>query len=102
MNRKAFHAALGLILISCLVCPFVELAIGWNDTIFCTGYDTESLIAVVVLLFELALALASATVFLVASSRKTEPLVVRHLVLVFGSGFDILLPDNSPPIPLRI
>jgi hypothetical protein len=102
MNRKVFHAAMGLILISCLVCPFVELAIGWNDTIFSSGYDTESLVAVVVLLFELALALASATVFLVVGSRKTEPLVVRHLVLVFGSGFDVLIPDDSPPIPLRI
>ena len=102
MNRKVLHAALALILIACVVCPFVELAIGWNDTIFSTGCDTESLVAVVTLLLELALAIAGATVVLIGASPTTKPPVVRYVILVFASGFRILLHDYSPPIPLRI
>ena len=102
MNRKVLHAALALILITCAVCPFVELAIGWNDTIFSTGYDTESLVAVVTLLLDLAIALAGAIAALIAGLHRTEPPVVRYVILVFASGFDILLPDCSPPISLRI
>src|SRR5881397_3699603 len=59
MNRKTLHILLGLVLVACLVCPYVEFAIGWNDTIFTTGCDTESSVAVVMLLVGLVLALAA-------------------------------------------
>jgi hypothetical protein len=100
--RLHVHAALGLILIACLVCPFVETAIGWNDTIFCTGYDTESLVAVVTLLAELVLALATSIVILVAGLRKIELVAATHPVLFFAIGRDSLPADSSPPVPLRI
>ena len=102
MRRKVFHLALALILLGCLICPYVELAIGWDETIFTTGYDTESTLAVVALLFELVLAIASTIALLFPEVRLVEPLVVKDRVLGFDSGFGILLPDFSPPPPLRI
>lgn len=102
MKRKVFHVVLGLILIACVICPFVELAIGWNDTILSTGYDTESTLAVVMLLLELVFVLASAIAIFVPDVLAAEPLVVRHRLFTFESGFGILLPDFSPPLSLRI
>jgi len=102
MSRKAFHVVLGLILVGCLVCPFVELAIGWNDTIFSTGYDTESTVAIVMLLVELVLALGSAVAFVLSDVHMTEPVVTTHRLSVFEFDFGRLLPYFSPPIPLRI
>ena len=102
MNRKVFHVVLGLILVACFVCPFVELAIGWNDTIFSTGYDTESTLAVVMLLVELVLALGTAVAFVLSDVHLTEPLVTKHRLLVFEVDFGNLLPYLSPPVPLRI
>ena len=51
---RVFHAAIAVILVACVICPFIELAIGWNDTIFTTGYDGESTLAILVLVLELA------------------------------------------------
>lgn len=69
MNRKMLHVALGLILVGCLLCPFVELALGWQDGIFSNGYDTASTLAIVMLLFELALGLAGAIALLLPSAE---------------------------------
>lgn len=102
VNRRILHIALGLILIACLVCPFVEVAIGWDDTIFSTGYDSEALVAVVTLLTELVFAIASAVIILFVVLDKTERPVLRNLVLELTSGFDILAPNDSPPLALRI
>ena len=102
MRRKVFHLVLGLILIACLICPFVEVANGWNDGLFSTGYDTESAVAIVMLLVELVLALGSAVAFVLSDLRVTEPLVTTHRLLVFEFDFGSLLPYYSPPIPLRI
>jgi hypothetical protein len=102
MNRKAFHILLGLVLVSCLVCPFVEFAIGWNDTIFTTGYDTESSVAVIMLLVELVLALATVIALFLPETQLAEPLVTRRYPLTSEFGVAILLPDPSLLVPLRI
>lgn len=93
---------LGLILLGCFVCPFVELAIGWNDSLFSTGYDTETMVAVVTLLVELILALGSAVAFVLSDMSATEPLVTTRRLLVLEFDLRSLLPYFSPPIPLRI
>jgi hypothetical protein len=93
MNRKVFHVVLGLILVDCLVSPFVEQAIGWNDdTIFSTDYDTESAVTIVMLLVELVLAV----VFVLCDVRVIEPLVTKRRLVVFEFDFDNLLPGFSP------
>lgn len=103
MTRKTLHCVLALILVACALTPFVELAIGWNDTILSTGYDTETTIAVLALLFELVLSLASAIVVLVVVGRhKTERLIAREQVSAAARAVGIPLGCDSPPPPLRI
>ncbi len=102
MRRKAFHVVLGLVLVGCLICPFVELAIGWNDTILSTGYDTESALAVVMLLVELVLGLAGVIAFFLPHVHATEPLVIPRRISTSAFGIGTLPPDLSPPVPLRI
>jgi hypothetical protein len=101
-NRKLFHVVLGLILVGCLVCPFVEVAKGWNDSLFSNGYDTESAVAIVMLLVELVLALGSAVAFVLSEVRVAEPSVTEHRLLLLDFDFGNLLPYSALPIPLRI
>jgi len=102
MNRRAFHILLALVLVGCVVCPFVEFAIGWNDTIFTTGYDTESAVAIVMLLVELVLGLASVIALFLPDAQVIEPLVTRHCPPTSEFGFVILPLDPSLLVPLRI
>jgi hypothetical protein len=102
MSRRAFHVLLGLILVACVICPFVEFAIGWNDTIFTTGYDTESSVAVIMLLLELVLALATVIASFLPDVQVTAPLVIRQCPPKSEFGIVILLPDPSLLVPLRI
>ncbi len=102
MNRKALHVAIGLILIFCIVVPFVEPALGWDNNIFVTGQDTESTVAVVVLLMELVLALAGILIFVLAVFRVIDRIREKFLLLTFESSFGILILNVSPPVPLRI
>jgi hypothetical protein len=102
VSRKHLHLVLALILIGCCVCPFVEIAIGWNDTLFSTGYDTESMVAVIMLLVELVLALGSAVAFVLCEARVTEPLVTTVRLFLFEFDFGIPFHSFSSPTPLRI
>jgi len=102
MNREALHILLGLVLVACLVCPYVEFAIGWNDTVFTTGYDTESSVAVVMLLVGLVLALAAVIALFVPETQLAEPLVTRRCPLTSEVGVALALPDPSLLVPLRI
>jgi len=102
MNRKAFHILLGLVLVACLICPYLEFAIGWNDTIFTTGYDTESSVAVVILLLGLVLALAAVIALFVPETQLAEPLVTRRCPLTSEVAVALVLPDPSLLVPLRI
>jgi len=103
MTRKGFHILLALILVACVLCPFVELALNCGQSLFDTGYDGETVVAVIALLLILAFALARLLVSVLADSTGGEPLdeSPRHL----GPMFDFIfsLPDVSPPpLPLRI
>lgn len=101
-NLRMFHAAIALILLACVICPFVELAIGWNDTIFTTGYDGDSTLAVLVLLLELALALASLLVSFLSARRVLERIIAQLHLLTSHFDFGVILPSFSPPLSLRI
>jgi hypothetical protein len=102
VTRRGFHILVALILLACAISPFVESAIHWNQTILETGYDTESTIGVIVLLFVLALALA----------KLLAPFLPLPLSPNFGinpsSRIGILcaslfvLPESPPTLPLRI
>lgn len=86
-----------------MLCPYAEFAIGWNQSIFDTGYDTESTIAVLALLLALAFALASLLIRFPATptdkERLAAPIVSLRLALDFISTFSEIF---SPPLSLRI
>lgn len=100
--RGKFQVVIALILIICLLCPFVELALGWDSNIFMTGHDAESTLAVVILLFELVVALTNCLAFLLPNIQIGERIVEVYRRLMPNSDFHITIPDSSPPVPLRI
>lgn len=101
MSRRIFHVVIALILVACAVSPFVESALDCHDNVFSTGYDGESTLAIVVLLLELVLSLASLLVFW-PNVRLKERVHTEHPHLKSDSGFCLIIPDFSLPLPLRI
>ena len=102
MTRRVFLIVLGLTLVACVLCPYVEIAIHWNQTVFDTGYDGESTVAVIALVLILAFAVAKLLVSFVQVSWGQERLVESKWV--FSPVLDIISfsREASPPLPLRI
>lgn len=103
-TAKGFHALVALALLACGLCPFFEIALHFNGSIFQNGYDTESTLAVLLLLLELSFAVGRLLVALL-------PRIIKQLNLVCicsdrltlpATIFAIVLPEISPPLPLRI
>jgi len=101
-KHRAFHTLVALALVACALCPFVETAIHWNGTIFQNGFDTESTVAVLLLLFELAYGLARVLVVLLPPVLRRLGVVYLEQLEVRSLNFATVLPDLSPPLPLRI
>lgn len=102
IRRRAFHVAIALILVVCALSPFLESAVNWNDTVFATGYDGESTMAVLVLLLELVISLAGLLVCFCRNTQWIERLVTKHSPLASESDFSVIVAELSPPPPLRI
>jgi len=102
MRHRAFHVAIALILVICAISPFLESAVNWNDTVFATGYDGESSLAVLVLLLELVISLAGLLVCLCRNLQLGERVVLKRSCLTSEPDFGIKIPELSPPPPLRI
>ncbi len=104
MTRKGFHILLALTLVVCVLCPYVEIALSWGQSLLDTGYDTETTVAVIALLVILAFALAKLLVsVLVDSTGDGGPLDESHGTLRPLLDFISTVPDVSPPpLPLRI
>jgi len=102
IRRRAFHVAIALILVICALSPFLETAVNWNDSVFATGYDGESTMAVLVLLLELVISLAGLLVCFCRNTQWTERVVIMHSPLASKSDFSITIAELSPPPPLRI
>jgi hypothetical protein len=101
-RRRAFHALIALILVICAISPFVESAVNWNDSVFATGYDNETTLAILVLLLELVISLAGLLVCVCQNLQLGERIVIKHLGLLPESDFGAEIADLSPPAPLRI
>lgn len=102
INAKAFHAFMGLGLLGCAICPVIEFLCRSNDCIFQTGHDTETTLALLFILIELA----------VASLKLVVPAVARVLsfldnlkvvqISFVGAALSFAVPTLSPPLLLRI
>lgn len=102
MNRRIFHVLIALVLVACVVSPFVELALDCHDNMFSTGYDGESTLAVVVLLLELVLSFASLLAFLWPSVQLGERVDSERARPTSAFGFCLNISDFSLCLPLRI
>ena len=104
MTRRGFHILLALTLVVCVLCPFVELALNCGQSLFDTGYDTETTVAVIALLLILAFALAKLLVYFLGNTAGQEGLIDSQSkskpTLDFTSL--VLVSDTSPPLALRI
>ncbi|HZP32146.1 MAG TPA: hypothetical protein VFB23_02195 [Candidatus Acidoferrales bacterium] len=102
-RRRVFHLVIAVILIMCAISPFLETAAKWDNTIFGTGYDGETTVAVLVILLEVVVSFARPVVVCLCRNPEfTEPLVVMNPLVSFDVIFDFRISDSSPPPPLRI
>jgi hypothetical protein len=101
--RRLFHIGVALILVICILAPYVELAVEFNGSIFATGYDSETTIAVLVLLLELVISLAGVLVYLFLNFGFFGRIAAKDLHYVsFESALVPEGPALSAPPPLRI
>ena len=103
MTRKGVHILLALTLVVCVLCPYVELALNWGQSLLDTGYDTETTVAVIAFLLILAFALAKLLVSVLVDSTGEGPLDESRRPLRPLLDLISTVPDVSPPpLPLRI
>lgn len=101
LSRRGVHIILALVLIGCALSPFVEMAFHSHQSIFQSGYDTESIVAVLILLLELTFVFARALA-VISSAIERMPLVALCHFVSTNSVFRTVLPEISPPLSLRI
>jgi hypothetical protein len=91
-----------MILLVCVICPYIEVALDWNEGIFTTGYDTESIVAVIALLLTLSLMLAKLMAVFLPARITNEPVVASRSPQKREHSFVFGISEISPPLPLRI
>ena len=100
---RAFHILVALVLIGCALCPLTETAIHWDGTIFQNGFDTESTLALLLLLLELSFALGRLLIALLSRVLKKLSLSFNFDRFALPAlNIAIVLPEISPPLSLRI
>jgi hypothetical protein len=106
MRARASRIIATVILVTCLVCPLVELFDNWDHTVQ-TGNDTEYALVVLALCVGVAYSFArfifkSALLGFVAKSLFAS--CAQKSFFSAPSSFTSLLFDvtSSPPLPLRI
>lgn len=101
-KARILHVFVGLGLLACAICPVMEIALHSTSCIFVTGEDTESVVALLLLIVELVLVLGRLIVLLSpAIFKKVNVIYSRQLNLVsFESAATPL--NLALPSPLRI
>lgn len=105
MKGRRLHILVAIVLVACLISPFVEIGVHSTGDIFRTGHDRETTLALLLLLVELATALGDFLVVLLAGVVEKEPVCSRGPLTgpsEFKKIFMVSLPGYSPPGPLRI
>jgi hypothetical protein len=100
MTQRQFHLLIAIILLICLLCPFIEIGFHSDDSIFLTGDDTESTLVVLLLLLEFACLVAKLIVVLLPSVVSRVHAISPHPIL--RSMPELFVLEASSPIPLRI
>lgn len=98
---KLIQLIIALALFGCMSCPFVEILLHWNGSIFVTGHDTESTAALLFLLIELSFAIAKVLASAVrAILRKLGIIAWSSNTVAISLIFSNTFPTISPPASL--
>lgn len=89
-------------LFACTMSPFVEMLFRSDNSIFASGRDTESTLALVLLLIELSFAIARLLVSVAPVILQRVEIVRSRHVALRSSIVASVAPTISPPVPLRI
>lgn len=102
MHRRWIGVLVCLVLLTCIVSPFVEIAVHSNGSIL-DGQDNESTVAVLALCVALAVAAAS-LVLVYCVGTNCEALALSHASSygAFPTALATIDSGTSPPIALRI
>ena len=106
MRRISGHLVIAIVLITCLVCPLVEIFDHWDHTLQ-TGNDTEYALVVLALCVGVAYSLARFILKSALLSFVAKNVFASYAQKSFFSAsrsFTLLLFDatSPPPLPLRI
>ena len=105
--RNVTHVIVAIVLLTCFVCPLVELFDQWDHTLQ-TGNDTEYTlvlfalcIGIVFTLIRLSIALFS-NVFVLSTSTVLRLRLRRSPFFCFAGALLLASATGSPPLNLRI
>lgn len=106
MRSRASRVAAALVLLTCVVCPILELFDRWDHTVQ-TGQDTEYALVVVALCIGAAYAFARFVlrVSLIKFAAALVTNFVRSRSLLYGEGGSVIVVPvaaSPPPLALRI
>jgi hypothetical protein len=101
-KAKFVQAAAGLALVTCLLCPLFEILLHSDGSIFVSGHDMESTLALVLIVIELSLAVARLLALVLAVIFLQLGIVVSSRVFSEGEACSAITASPSPPIFLRI
>lgn len=102
-SARVFHAFAGLGLLLCAACPVVETLCHSNDCIFLSGHDTETTLALLLVLIELTVAsLKFAVTFLPLLFARVAPLCAGQVIGTVAVYLDTFVSGPSPPLALRV
>jgi hypothetical protein len=99
---KLVHSGAGVALFVCLCCPLLEILLHSDGSIFVSGHDMESTLALVLVVIELSFAVARLLALVLPTIFLRLGIVVTGRVVPADSRFSDPLPAISPPTLLRI
>lgn len=102
MIRRLFYTLIVAGLLPCVVSPFVECSLHMNGTIFSTGKDTETSLALLIVLLGLALVITRLFVTLRPGLLAMIRVLSPAWVAPAHDSWEIRLSELSPSPPLRI
>jgi hypothetical protein len=102
ITPKRFHTLIAVVLLICMICPFVEMALHSDSCIFVSGHDSESTLALLLVVVELAFALGKLLIVLFPRILTKLGFVFSGRITLPALTFAVVLPEISPPLPLRV
>jgi hypothetical protein len=106
MRERISYVVVTLVLLTCLVCPVMQMFDRWDHEVQ-TGQDSESALVVIALCLGVTFSLVRAMVNNCqgSPSGRISTACIRlsnSLVILIGAAATVLTSTSPPPVPLRI